>query len=107
MNVFKGLHKGAFKVDGGALLIRGIIHGNLRIDGDADVEMRGMVRGDVLLVTGTLRLPGMVTGSVENRGGTLVLSGLVKGAVTTEAGGTTTREAPAKPSTSNAGLRRS
>ncbi len=89
MNVFKGLHRGTFKVDGGSLLIGGVIHGDLRIAGEADVELRGMVRGDVLLVSGTLRLPGMVTGNIVNRGGTLHVSGSVKGNITTEAGGTT------------------
>ena len=71
-----------------------IIHGDLRITGDADVEMRGMVRGDVVLVNGTLRLPGMVTGDIVNRGGTLSITGLVEGRITTEAGGTTKTDSP-------------
>ena len=101
MNVFKGLHKGTFTVHGDALLIRGIIHGDLRIEGEADVEMRGMVRGDILLVSGKLRLPGMVTGDIVNRGGTLTVSGLVKGNITTEAGATTTKEPAAAANTTS------
>ena len=92
MKVVKGVHRGTFTVDGGALSIRGVIHGDLRIAGDADVEMHGMVRGDVLLVSGTLRLPGIVTGNVVNRGGSLHVSGLVQGEITTEAAGTTSTE---------------
>ncbi len=94
MNVFKGLHKGTFTVQGGALLIRGMIHGDLRIDGDAEVELAGMVRGNVVLTSGTLRLPGIVNGDVLNRGGMLNVTGLVKGSITTEAAGTTNVQSP-------------
>ncbi len=93
-NVVKGLHRGTFTADSGALLIQGVIHGDLRVSGDADVELRGMVRGNVLVMSGTLRLPGIVTGNVTNRGGMLHVSGRVQGEITTEGGATTTTESP-------------
>lgn len=106
MKVIKGLHRGTFTVDGDALLLLGIIHGDLRIHGDADIELRGMVRGDVLLLSGTLRLPGIVTGNVVNRGGRLYVSGRVEGEITTEAAGTTTNEIPSGPVAAQPGKKR-
>lgn len=93
MKVIKGLHRGSFRVQGDALSLQGVIHGDLHIDSQSTVELRGMVRGNVFLNGGVLRLPGMVNGDVVNNGGTLSISGSVQGQVTTEAGGTTTHNA--------------
>lgn len=91
MREMKGTHRGPFEVSGEALLIRGMIYGDVLIGADADVEMRGMIFGNVVQSGGNLHLRGIVDGNVTNTGGTLRVTGIVSGRITTECG-TTTQE---------------
>ncbi len=91
MKEMKGIHRGTFEVSGEALLIKGMIYGDVLIGPEADVEMRGMVFGNLVQSGGNLHIRGIVDGNVTNTGGTLRVTGIVSGRLTTH-GGTTTRE---------------
>ena len=91
MQEMKGIHQGLFEVSGEALLIQGMIYGDVLIGPDADVEMSGMIFGNVIQSGGNLHIRGIVDGNVTNTGGTLRVTGIVSGRLTTQ-GGTTTKE---------------
>ena len=81
MRELKGIYRGSLEVEGKSLLIRGMIHGDVRVGAEAVVEVRGMIFGDLLLTAGRVHLRGMVSGDVIQTGGDLRLSGMVKGRV--------------------------
>ena len=89
MRVMNGIHRGRFEVRGECLLIKGMIYGDVHIGADADVEMRGMIFGNIVQSGGDLHIRGIVSGDVTNSGGILRVSGIVKGRLRTEAGATT------------------
>ncbi len=89
MEVMKGIHRGTFEVSGQSMLIKGMIYGDVLIGADADVEMRGMVFGNLVQSGGNLHIRGMVDGNVTNTGGFLRISGMIRGRLTTQCGATT------------------
>lgn len=91
MQVMKGIHRGTFEVSGESMLIKGMIYGDVLIGPDADVEMRGMVFGNLVQSGGNLHIRGIVDGNVTNTGGTLRVTGIISGRLTSQ-GGTTTKE---------------
>ena len=77
---------------GKVMLINGIIEGDLKIEGESQVEFDGLVRGSVQLQGGSLYLKGIVRRNVENNGGKLTIRGLVKGRLWTHTGETVIKE---------------
>ena len=72
------------------MLIKGMIYGDVLIGADADVDMRGMIFGNLVQSGGNLHLRGIVDRNVTNRGGgNLRISGIVTGRPTTQSGTTT------------------
>ena len=92
MREMNGVHRGTFEVSRESLLIKGMIYGDVLIGEGADVEMRGMIFGNLVQSGGNLHIRGLVDGNVTNRGGTLWVTGIVKGRLRTQGG--TTRQEP-------------
>ena len=92
MEELHGIHQGTLTVSGRALLINGIINGDLKIEGESQVDFEGIVRGSVELHGGSLHLRGIVKKNVDNDGGKLTIRGLVKGRVRTHSGETVIQE---------------
>ncbi len=92
MEEFRGIHQGTLTVHGKAMLIDGIINGDLKIEGGSQVQFDGVVRGSVQLQGGSLYLRGIVKNNVDNDGGKLTIRGLVKGRVRTHTGETVMEE---------------
>ena len=61
----RGMVNGTLTVLAGRLVLRGMLHGNLRACAGASAEVLGMVSGDVLLAGGHATVRGMVGGRVR------------------------------------------
>lgn len=52
MHTIDGIVNGSVTVLAGHLVLRGMVHGELRVCAGASADVHGMVSGDVLLATG-------------------------------------------------------
>lgn len=91
MRVMAGRYDGPLTL-ADAVLLKGMLFGDLLVEGDAEVEMKGMVLGNVRLTQGELYVTGIVTGDVVNEGGTLHVTGLVSGKLQTLGGSTDSKK---------------
>ena len=73
------------------VIVRGMVNGDVIIEGASEVEITGMVQGSVRLRSGSASVQGMVGANVINEGGSLRVRGMVTGSVQTR-GGTTVIE---------------
>lgn len=82
-------HQGTVTIRDREARLRGIIDGDLRVEGNSQVDFDGIVRGSVTLSGGSLHLRGVVRNNVSNHGGKLTISGgLIKGRIRNHAGET-------------------
>lgn len=70
------------------LCARGIITGDVLVEDNAILEVRGILNGNMLIAGGEVRLYGIINGKAVNKGGILLHYGIINGELI-EAGGTT------------------
>lgn len=88
MEELGGMYLGDLVITDKHVTFRGMVNGNLVIEGASQVSVMGMVRGSVRLRAGSAYVRGIVGGDVINEGGSLTVRGMVTGAVKTLAGST-------------------